>query len=154
VASGQSVRCKFPSQQNRKLFRRCRKFWRRNREFFLSKQKSTPDEIFGTHNTNALKKYGAFARIITDEPGEKEQAIMDCITAWLQARGRLDKDKEADPQGTMDKTYQFSGPPEMENFLKGISACLNKKHYAYNYAKNTITSSHKRDHPRRQAPER
>jgi hypothetical protein len=43
---------KFPTQQNRELFRRNREFWRRNREFSLRKTKS----VFGTTcNTRALR---------------------------------------------------------------------------------------------------
>jgi len=74
--------------------------------------------------------------VLKDEPGQKEQAIMDCITSWLQSDGKLAKNKEADPEGTMNGTYHFSGPPEIATFLKGISSALIAKDYTYDYTKD------------------
>jgi len=46
----QRLPAKFPTQQNRELFRRNREFWFSNREFSRSKPKSSPDELFGTQS--------------------------------------------------------------------------------------------------------
>jgi hypothetical protein len=78
----------------------------------------------------------ALSSIATDQPGQKEQAIMDCITDWLHDRNRLDKNKEVDPEANMGKDYHFSGPPEMKSFLVDIAGCLKPKRYAYNYSKD------------------
>jgi hypothetical protein len=79
----------------------------------------------------------ALGAIQIDEPGQKEQAIMDCITDWLHQHRKLDPAKEADPEATMDKTYHFGGAPEMSSFLRGISSCLIPKEYKYDYSKDT-----------------
>ena len=50
----QRLSAKFPTQQNRELFRRNREFRRRNREFKPPKPKSSPDQVFGTHNSNPV----------------------------------------------------------------------------------------------------
>jgi hypothetical protein len=77
------------------------------------------------------------ALVLTDEPGQKDQAIMDCTTAWLQADGKLARNQEVDPQGTLNGAYHFSGPPEVATFLKDISSSLIGKNYTYNYTKDT-----------------
>ncbi len=74
--------------------------------------------------------------VLKDEPGQKEQAIMDCITSWLQNDGKLAKNQNVDPEGTMNGTYHFSGPPEIATFLKAISICLVGKDYTYDYTKD------------------
>ena len=69
-------------------------------------------------------------------PGQKEQAIMDSITAWLQGDDKLAKDQDADPEGTMNGTYHFNGPPEIATFLKGVAKLLVAKKYTYDYTKD------------------
>lgn len=76
-----------------------------------------------------------------DEPGQKEEAIMDSITAWLQQDHKLPPGQDADPQGTMDKTYHFSGPPEIATFLRGVAGLLTPKHYNYDYTTDISTSA-------------
>lgn len=75
-----------------------------------------------------------------DEPGQKEQAIMDSITAWLQQDHKLPQGQDADPEGTMNATYHFNGPPEISTFLRGISRLLIPKHYNYDYTQDTSSS--------------
>jgi hypothetical protein len=72
----------------------------------------------------------------TDQPGQREEAIMDSITQWLQADGKLPADQDADPEGTLNATYHFAGPPEVLNFLQGVSNNLIKRSYTYNYKKD------------------
>jgi hypothetical protein len=72
-----------------------------------------------------------------DEPGQKEQAIMDSITAWLQNDHKLPQNQDVDPQGTMNGTYHFNGPPEVATFLQGVSVLLLPQHYNYDYTKDT-----------------
>jgi hypothetical protein len=76
-----------------------------------------------------------------DEPGEKEQAIMDSITAWLQQDQKLPPGQDVDPAGTMHTTYHFSGSPEIATFLRGVAGFLTTKHYNYDYTKDTSSSA-------------
>lgn len=74
--------------------------------------------------------------ILKDEPGQKEQTIMDCITSWLQGDRKLPQNQDVDPEGTMNATYHFNGPPEIATFLKGVASGLAPKDYTYNYTKD------------------
>lgn len=81
------------------------------------------------------------AILLTDRPGQKEGAILDCITTWLQTDGKLPSNQYVDPQGTMNGTYHFNGPTEIKTFLQGVSDLLTKQQYRYDCSKDINTQA-------------
>lgn len=88
-----------------------------------------------TNNITLANLKGA-AILLTDQPGQKEGAILDCITTWLQGDGKLASNQYVDPQGTMNGTYHFNGATEIKTFLQGVSDLLIKQQYHYDCSKD------------------
>ncbi len=84
-----------------------------------------------TANFPNLTNIKGAAILLTDRPGQKEDAILTCITTWLQNDRKLPPNQYVDPQGTMNGTYHFAGPNEIKIFLQGISDLLPKQQYRY-----------------------